>query len=80
MPVTSIIAEGFERKRRTEFHPLLPRGKAPGAEVESQGHMVYGIAHIGKATLEVLLRRGGEVARVIGGLGVCAEKQRHVGK
>jgi four helix bundle protein len=74
--VMSNIAEGFERRGRSEFHHFLFTAKASCAEVRSQLYIALDIGYLNQAEFDKLMAHAEEVGRIIGGLRASVERQR----
>jgi four helix bundle protein len=78
--IMSNIAEGFERGRRSEFHPFLSIAKSSCAEVRSLLYVAWDAAYIEEGAFNELLKLAEEVARIVGGLRSAVAKQRDAQK
>lgn len=74
--IMSNIAEGFERKGRSEFHQFLSTAKASCAELRSHFYIAIDAAYVDEATFHRTLAMAEEVGRVLGGLRASVERQR----
>jgi four helix bundle protein len=74
--IMPIIAEGFERGRRSEFHQFLSVAKSSCAELRSHLYVAFDAGYLSQADFDQLLAQAQEVARITGGLRVSVEKQR----
>ena len=74
--IMSNIAEGFERRGRSEFHQFLFTAKASCAEVRSQLYVAYDIGYLSQSEFERLMACAEEVGRIVGGLRASVERQR----
>lgn len=74
------IAEGFERKRRGEFHQFLSVAKASCAELRSHLYVALDAGYLSLAKFDELTVRAQEVGRILGGLRSIVEKQRNEDK
>jgi four helix bundle protein len=72
--ITSNIAEGFERDRRTEFAQFLRYAKGSAGEVRSQLYVALDEGYIEEDTFAQLRRDAESTIRLIQGL------KRHVGR
>jgi len=68
--VMSNIAEGYERKRSTEFHQYLSIAKSSCAEVRSQLYVALDVGYIDRTQFDQIMPLANEVAAIIGGLKV----------
>lgn len=75
--VMSNIAEGFERSGLGEFHQFLSTAKSSCAEVRAQLYIALDVGYLSQSEFERLFFQAEEVGRIIGGLRVAIEKQRH---
>lgn len=66
--VMSNIAEGFERRRGTEFRHFLSIAKASAAEVRSQLYVALDVGYLTQARFNDLFSKADEVGHVIAGL------------
>jgi four helix bundle protein len=74
--IMSNIAEGFERRGRSEFHQFLFTAKASCAEVRCQLYIAFDIGYLSQSVFERLLACAEEVGRIIGDLRATVERQR----
>ncbi len=74
--IMSNIAEGFERRGRSEFHQFLFTAKASCAEVRSQLYIAFDIGYLNKLEFDRLMAHAEEVGKIIGGLRASVERQR----
>jgi four helix bundle protein len=74
--VMANIAEGFERKRRPEFHQFLSVAKASCAELRSHFYVALDAGYLPLAKFKELTICAQEVGRIIGGLRSVVEKQK----
>ena len=74
------IAEGFERKRRGEFHQYLSVAKASCAELRSHLYVALDVGYLPSSRFKELMACAQEVGRIIGGLRSVVEKQRNEDK
>ena len=74
--IMSNIAEGFERRGRTEFHRFLFTAKSSCAELRSHLYVAYDIGYLGDSEFQELFAMAEEVGRIVGGLRVAVERQR----
>jgi len=72
--IMSNIAEGFERKRSTEFHQFLSTAKASCAEVRSQLYVALDAGYLNQGEFSQLLAQAEEVGRIIGSLRASVRK------
>ena len=70
------IAEGFERKRRGEFHQFLSIAKASCAELRSHLYVALDSGFLTPDEFKNLVARSEELGRVLGGLRNAVAKQR----
>lgn len=71
------IAEGFERRRRSEFHQFLSVAKSSCAELRSHLYVALDAGYLSSGKFEELTVCAQEVGRIIGGLRGVVEKQRN---
>ncbi|MGI8927625.1 MAG: four helix bundle protein [Tepidiformaceae bacterium] len=71
--VMANIAEGFERRRRSEFHRFVEIAKASCAEVGSHLYVALDVGYLSLADFEDLQGRVAEVSRIWGGLKASLE-------
>jgi four helix bundle protein len=74
--VMANIAEGFERKRRGEFHQFLSVAKASRAELRSHLYVAWDIGFLSADEFKRLTARSEELAKIIGGLRSAVAKQK----
>jgi four helix bundle protein len=77
--IMSNVAEGFERRRPSEFHQFHSVAKASCAEVRSQLYVALDAGYLEQGTFDRLKSQAEEVGRLIGGLRVSVEKRRDAG-
>ena len=70
------IAEGFERKRRAEFHQFLSVDKASCAELRSHLYVAFDVGFLNVDNFKKLIARNEELGKIIGGLRVAVARQR----
>ncbi len=75
--VMANIAEGFERKRRTEFHQFLSVAKASCAELRSHLYVALDAGYLSSQKFIELTALAQEAGRILGGLRSVVEKQRN---
>ncbi|WP_373527505.1 four helix bundle protein [Nostoc sp.] len=75
--IMSNIAEGFERTYLGEFHQFLSIAKSSCAEVRSQLYIALDVGYIDQIKFNKLLNQAEEVAKIIGGLRISVNKQKH---
>ncbi len=75
--IMSNIAEGFERTHLGEFHQFLSIAKSSCAELRSQLYVALDIGYLEQVKFNQLLTQAEEVAKIIGGLRVSVERQKH---
>jgi four helix bundle protein len=75
--VMSNIAEGFERGSRNEFHQFLVISKGSCAEVRSQLYVALDAEYLDVVAFDELKDLAEEVGRIVGGLRVFVDRQRH---
>ena len=75
--VMANIAEGFERKRRTEFHQFLSVAKASCAELRSHLYVALDAGYLASQKFIELTALAQEAGRILGGLRSVVEKQRN---
>jgi len=73
----SNIAEGFERTHLGEFHQFLAIAKSSCAELRSQLYIALDVGYLDQVKFNQLLNQAEEVARIIGGLRISVERQKH---
>ena len=73
--VMSIIAEGYERGTRKEYHRFVSMAKASCAEGRSQLYIANDIGYLTPEDFESLLRRTEELGRILGGLRAAPQRQ-----
>jgi four helix bundle protein len=66
--VMANLAEGFERRRRTEFYRFVQIAKGSCAEVSSHLYVALDVGYLDKADFERLSNLAGELQRILGGL------------
>jgi four helix bundle protein len=66
--VMSNIAEGFERRRPTEFHQYLTVAKASCAELQSLLYVCSDVGYFSETERDELLDQAAEVSRIVAGL------------
>jgi four helix bundle protein len=66
--VMANIAEGFERRRRSEFYRFVEIAKGSCAEVASHVYVALDVGYLQHAEFESMLERTRELQRVLGGL------------
>ena len=66
--VMSNIAEGFERRRRTEFFRFLEIAKGSCAEVSSHLYVAFDVGYVAESQFLSLLGQASELQRILGGL------------
>jgi four helix bundle protein len=66
--VMANIAEGFERRRRTEFFRYLEIAKGSCAEVSSHLYVAFDIGYISEPQFRSLVGQSEELQRILGGL------------
>lgn len=66
--VMANLAEGFERRRRTEFFRFVEIAKASCAEVSSHLYVALDVGYVSQSDFEALESRITELQRVLGGL------------
>jgi len=59
MSIMSIIAEGFDRGRRAEFHQFLSVAKGSTAELRSQQYSVFDAGLLDEGKFRALVELGG---------------------
>lgn len=74
------IAEGFERKRRPEFHQFLSVAKSSCAELRSHLYVALDVGYLTPEKFEGIAASAQEVGRIIGGLRNAVEKQKNEDK
>jgi four helix bundle protein len=72
--VMANIAEGFERRRRTEFFRYLEIAKGSCAEVSSHLYVALDVGYLDSARFEGLLGQSNELQRILGGLKTSVAK------
>ena len=75
--IMSNIAEGFERTYLGEFHQFLSIAKSSCAELRSQLYIALDVGYIDQIKFNKLLNQAEEVAKIIGGLRISVNKQKH---
>jgi four helix bundle protein len=78
--IMSNIAEGFDRKSRSEFHQFLVIAKGSCAEVRSQLYVAFDVGYIDQDTFQELYEMAEETSRVLEGLRAQVEAQRDSGR
>ncbi|NES97043.1 MAG: four helix bundle protein [Desertifilum sp. SIO1I2] len=73
--IMSNIAEGFERRRPSEFLYFLSIAKSSCAEVRSQLYIALDVGYISQNQFNQLFSQSQEVAKILGGLRASIEKQ-----
>ncbi|HXU23559.1 MAG TPA: four helix bundle protein [Tepidiformaceae bacterium] len=66
--VMANIAEGFERRRRTEFFRFLEIAKGSCAEVSSHLYVAFDVGYVAESQFLSLLGQASELQRILGGL------------
>jgi four helix bundle protein len=66
--VMANLAEGFERRRRTEFFRYVEIAKASCAEVLSHLYVALDVEYVTKGQFEAIETSIGELQRILGGL------------
>lgn len=74
--IMSNIAEGFERRRATEFHQFLSIAKASCTELRSQLYVALDADYIDRKVFDELMSKASEVGRLVGGLRASVERKR----
>ncbi len=74
--IMSNIAEGFERRRRTEFHQFLSVAKGSCAEVRTQLYVALDAEYLSRQQFKDLSDLATEVTRIIAGLRTAVARQR----
>ena len=66
--VMSNLAEGFERKHRTEFVQVVNIARGSCAEAKSQLYLALDVGHLDQTTFGSLMADADEICRILGGL------------
>ena len=74
--IMSNIAEGFERRRPSEFHQFLSIAKGSCAELRSQLYIALDVEYIPQTRFRELMSIAEEVGQVVGGLRLSVEKRK----
>ena len=72
----SIIAEGFERGKLTEFHQFLSIAKGSCAELRSHLYVALDAGYLTAEEFDALRLKAEEVGRILGGLRQSVERKR----
>lgn len=73
--VSSNIAEGFDRRRRSEFHHSLIVAKGSCAQVQSLLYVALDAGYLDEAEFGRLYEEANEVAKLVAGLRKAVERQ-----
>lgn len=68
------LAEGFERRRRADFHRYVEISKASCAEVLSHLYAAFDVGHIDQPRCGELREPPRDVSRILGGLRASLER------
>lgn len=74
--VMANIAEGFERRRRTEFHRFVEIAKGSCAELVSHLYVALDVGYLPKPEFARLTEMADEVQRILGGLKLSLSTSR----
>jgi four helix bundle protein len=76
MSIMSIIAEGFDRGRRAEFHQFLSVAKGSTAELRSQQYSVFDAGLLDEGEFRALVELSLEVTRLTAAMRRAVQRQR----
>jgi four helix bundle protein len=76
MSIMSIIAEGFDRGRRAEFHQFLSVAKGSTAELRSQQYFVFDAGLLDEGEFRALVELSLEVTRLTAAMRRAVQRQR----